>query len=213
MRSFGTVKRGRSSWATRSSCRSSRPERISSLSIRRCVSKPISKRGRGSARLPGYSPLQIVVELLRDQSFFEQGLIPAHLLPQRRLAQEPFFQSRHVVGVLPTKRIQGVAHFFAAMLDDFAGDLGQTLSENGAQTLGVEADQPLDQQARHQQQFDPISQPIGKEPLNSEMPVKEIGDAECRRKRRAPASAALWYPRRPSERAPSTRASAFRSNT
>src|SRR5258708_27551777 len=73
----------------------------------------------------GDASLQIVIELLRDQSFFEQGLVPAHLLPQGRLAKEPVFESRYIVRVLPTKRIQGIAHFFATMLDDFPGDLDQ----------------------------------------------------------------------------------------
>ena len=47
------------------------------------------------------------------------------------------------------------------MLDNFSDDLSQTLLENRAQTPVVEADQPLDQQPRHQEQFDTVSQPIG----------------------------------------------------
>ena len=72
----------------------------------------------------GAASLQFVIELLRDQSFFEQGLVPAHLLPSRRLAKEPVLESRYVVGVLPTKGVQGIAHVFPTLPDDLLGDLG-----------------------------------------------------------------------------------------
>ena len=55
--------------------------------------------------------------------------------------------------------------------------------ENSAQTLIVEADQPLDQQPRYQQKLDTVGQTIGKKPLNSEISVKEVGAAESQRKR------------------------------
>ena len=79
-----------------------------------------------------HTSLQVVIELLRDQPFFEQRLIPSHLLPKRRLSKKSDLESGHIVGVLTTKRVQGITHFFAAVRDDFAGDPGKALLEHRA---------------------------------------------------------------------------------
>src|SRR5215469_10438934 len=136
--------------------------------------------GRAAA---GNASPQVVVELLRNQPLFEQGLIPAHLLPQRGLPQKSLFKCRDIIGVLSVQRVQRIAHVLPAMLDDFPGDFRQTLLENRVQTLLVEAHQPLDEQPRYQQELDPVGQPVSKKPLDSEIPVKEIGGTESRRKR------------------------------
>jgi len=49
------------------------------------------------------------MELLRDQPFLEQRLVSHHLLPQGRLTEKPDFQGRHIVGILATQRVEGVA--------------------------------------------------------------------------------------------------------
>src|ERR1700746_3569557 len=85
--------------------------------------------GLGGPRIRN-TPPQIVIELLRDQPFFEQRLVPSHLLPQRRLTKESDFQSRHIVRVLTTKRVEGVGKLLPTLLDDFPSELSEALSKD-----------------------------------------------------------------------------------
>jgi hypothetical protein len=81
IRSFGTVKRDRSSLATRSSCRVEAGEEIQPLDQAMRVQTDLKAWPPFGSTTAGAASLQVVIELLRDQSFFEQGLVPAHLLP------------------------------------------------------------------------------------------------------------------------------------
>jgi hypothetical protein len=48
------------------------------------------------------------------------------------LTKETDFEGGHVVRILATERVQSVAHVRAALMDDFARDLGQAFSEDRA---------------------------------------------------------------------------------
>ena len=109
IRSFGTVNRGRNSLATRSSSRSFRPTDVEPFDQTMRVQTDLETRPPFGGTAAGDASLQIVVELLRDQSLFEQGLISPHLSPQRRLAKKPVFQCRYVIGILSTQRVEGIA--------------------------------------------------------------------------------------------------------
>jgi hypothetical protein len=147
-----------------------------------CIQPDFEARPPFGGPAAGDASLQVVIELLRDQTLFEQGLVSPHLLPQRGLTQKSDFKSRHIIGVLSAKGVQGIAHVFASMLDDFTGDLDQPLVKYPSQTRAVEADKPVDQKARHQQEFDAVGEPIRKKALDSEIPIDKIGDTEQGRK-------------------------------
>ena len=70
-------------------------------------------------------------------------------------------------------------------------DIDNALAKNRAQPLIIEADEPVEEKPRHQQQFNAVRQSIGEQSSNAEMPVEEISDAECYRKRQSGVAGSL----------------------
>src|SRR5215469_5178768 len=73
---------------------------------------------------------QIIVKLLRDQSFVVQRAVSLHFLAQGRLTEKSDLQSCYVVWVLATQRIESIVYPFAPLLDDLVGQLGDALSKH-----------------------------------------------------------------------------------
>src|SRR5262252_9747131 len=93
---------------------------------------------------------------------------------------------------MKTKRVKSAADFVTALFDNFPGEFGEALTEYYRQTLAVESEEAVQQQAHHQQQLDPVCQPISEEPLESKMPVKEVGDTElCGKRKRGCSSSSI----------------------
>src|SRR6516162_4880438 len=132
----------------------------------------------GGAR-PGDPAQQIIVKLLRNQPFLVQCPISLHLLAQGRLAEKTDFQGRYVVGVLTTQRIEGIVYPVATLLDDLAAQLGDALAKHRDQAPAIKGQEPVDQKPHNQQQLDAVCQALRKKSHDPEMPVQEIGNAEC----------------------------------
>src|SRR5215469_1464607 len=143
-----------------------------------CIQSHVKAWAWFSGARTGDSAQQIIVKLVRDQSFLVQRAVSLHFLAQGRLTEKSNLQSCYVVGVLATQCIESIVYPFATMFDDFAGQLGDALAKHRDKALAIKTQEPVDQKPHDQQQFDSISQAIGKKSHDYEMSVQEIGDAE-----------------------------------
>ena len=188
---------------------------MSSRSIRCRVSRPMSKRGRARRalrrrrRASGRHRARAGSGLPRTAP--GTGPSPAAAPTGAGTAPPGPRHSRDIAGeARPRRRLR----LRRRRSDDLAGELGDALAEDRARgAASLNADQLVDQQPRHQQHLDTVGRGDRRETAR----CRNAGRGNRRRGRRrettSAALAALRYPSRPSLRAPSTRASAFRSST
>src|SRR6185437_13654718 len=73
--------------------------------------------------------LEVLVDLSGDQAFLEQRVVTAHLAPHRRLTQEPGFESRRVLGILPSERVESGCRARKASFQDGVDHLDHPRAE------------------------------------------------------------------------------------
>ena len=135
--------------------------------------------------------LEVLVDLGRDKTFLKQRVVSSHLAPHRGLAQEPGFEGRRVLRILPAQRVEGGCRALEANLENGVDELDDPLAENRARPHGVRAHELLDQQTRNEQHLEPVAEPVGEKAHDSKTAIEEIGDAERERKGERSFGAAL----------------------
>ena len=89
--------------------------------------------------------LEIFVDLGRDQAFLEQRVIASHLAAQRRLTQEPGFESRRVLRILTAQRVERGRRPLEASLEDGVDEFDDPLAEDRTRSHGMRGHELLDQ--------------------------------------------------------------------
>src|SRR5208282_6551010 len=113
--------------------------------------------------------------------FLEQGVVASHLAPQRRLAQEPGFESRRILRILPAQRVERGHGPRQARLEDGVDELDDALAENRARPHRMGAGKLLDQKAREEQHFEAVAKSIREKAHDSEPTIEEKGRSEGER--------------------------------
>jgi hypothetical protein len=105
-------------------------------------------------------------------------------MAQRRLPKKTRLQLDHVVGVLPTQRIESAGQHCPPPKNNLAGYGRDTLAEQRYDLLPIEAVDSFHDEARDQQDLKPVGKPLAEEPGDPDAAVEEIGRPEAERQRK-----------------------------